>query len=116
MTLFLMAFLLITGLAPGGSRAVLSGWVSDAACGARHAGRGGADCIRKCIRGGEHINPEWKAQPMVLVAAADRSIWTVENPKALAGYEGREVRVWAGLNRGAYSVQIYAVVSVEGAQ
>ena len=29
-----------------------TGWISDAMCGAKHAGSG-ADCVKKCIAGGE---------------------------------------------------------------
>jgi hypothetical protein len=73
----------------------IRGWVSDAACGAEHTRPGGEDCVRKCIRGGEKINPAWKLQKMILVSDDGKSIRVVENPQALAGLEGKHVLVAA---------------------
>jgi hypothetical protein len=73
----------------------IRGWVSDAACGAEHTKPGGEDCVKKCIRGGEQINPAWKAQKMILVSEDGGSILVVENPRALAGLEGKHVLVAA---------------------
>lgn len=73
----------------------IRGWVSDAACGAEHRKPGGEDCVRKCIRGGEQINPAWKPQKMILVSEDGKSRWVVENPVALAGLEGKHVFVAA---------------------
>jgi hypothetical protein len=77
----------------------MAGWVSDAACGAEHTKPGGEDCVRKCIRGGEQINPDWKPQKMILVADDGKARWTVENPASLAGLEGKHVRVTAELHK-----------------
>ena len=75
------------------------GWVSDAGCGAEHTKPGGEDCVKKCIRGGEHINPAWKPQKMILVSDDGKARWTVENPISLAGLEGKHVRVTAELRK-----------------
>ena len=67
--------------------------VSTQACGAMHSGPGHADCIRKCARGGAAIgHPEWKPQPLVLIKEEDQSVWTVDNPSSLSGFEGKTVR------------------------
>jgi len=68
--------------------------VSDSACGAEHSQGGHADCIHKCVRGGAAIgHPEWKPQELVLVRASDSSVWAVDNPSSLTGFEGQRVRV-----------------------
>jgi hypothetical protein len=93
-----MRFLLIALLiAPiplrSNGREVMDGWVSDSACGATHTKPGGENCIKLCIRGGGSAHPEWKAQKMVLVADFDGTTWTVVNPSALVGFEGKHVSV-----------------------
>jgi hypothetical protein len=74
-------------------------WVSDEACGAKHSEPGQADCIRKCNRGGASVgHPEWKPQPLVLVKESDHSVWTVDNPSSLNGFEGQRVRADVEIN------------------
>jgi len=99
--------------AAGARHAVsVTGWVSDKACGAEHTKPGGADCIRKCLRGGAAIgHPEWKPQEMVLVNDTGE-IWLVENPSALSGNEGRHVRVNCHLNRKKNKLRVIAIESV----
>ena len=75
------------------SREVMDGWVSDSTCGARHTKPGNENCVKLCIRGGGTAHPEWEAQKMVLVADSDGTIRVIVNPPALAGFEGRHVRV-----------------------
>ena len=87
----------------------ITGWVSDAHCGAAHTKPGGEGCVRKCIAGGEHINPEWKAQKMVLVTDGDRRILTVENPEALKGREGRHVEINGRIDAANDSVRVVEV-------
>jgi hypothetical protein len=78
----------------------MAGYVSDAGCGARHAGIGGASCIRKCIRGGASVgHPEWKPQRMVLVRDGDQRLLAVDNPDALQGREGEHVVLIARVRR-----------------
>lgn len=91
---FLIIALLITPISVrSNGREVMEGWVSDGGCGAKHTKPGGEHCIQLCIRGGGNAHPEWKAQKMVLVGDFDGTIWTVANPSALVGFEGKHVRV-----------------------
>lgn len=72
----------------------VTGWVSDESCGAEHRNPGGEDCVRKCIKGAPHLNPEWTAQRMVFVTDDDApQVWVVTNPESLSGYEGKHMRV-----------------------
>ena len=69
-----------------------TGWISDEACGAQHTQAGGADCVRKCWRGGASVgHPEWKPQRAVFVADSDQGIWIVENPEAVKNFPGAHV-------------------------
>jgi hypothetical protein len=91
----------------------ISGWVSDAACGADHTKPGGGSCVKKCIAGGASIgHPEWKPQKMVLVDDANKYIWIVQNPDALEGYEGRRVRLSGFLNPKKRKLKVVTVESV----
>ena len=96
-------------------------WVSDEACGALHTKPGGADCIRKCHRGGATIgHPEWKPQRLVLVKDADQSVWIALNHEKLKGFEGLHVRVTASADASGKAVRIERVtesgVAGEGQQ
>ena len=72
----------------------VSGWVSDAHCTVAHVGGKGADCVRKCIKGGAHIgHPEWTPQAMVLVVDGTESVLVVNNPETLTGHEATHVTV-----------------------
>jgi len=74
----------------------LTGWVSDANCGAAHAGGKNPSCVIKCAKGGAHIgHPEWTAQPLVLVEDETNRVVTVQNPTALSGFEAKHVTVTA---------------------
>ncbi len=64
---------------PARNSATLRGWVSDEYCGAQHTKPGGADCVRKCIKGGADIgHPEWKPQRTVFVADDEKRVWIVQ--------------------------------------
>src|SRR5258708_4759560 len=70
----------------------MTGWVSDAACGAKHTQPGGADCVRKCLKGGQDIgHPEWVAQKMVFVTDGDKTILGGDEPGCAEG-TGRAAR------------------------
>ena|SRR5258708_4607563 len=95
----------------------MSGWVSDAACGAKHTQPGGAGCVRKCLKGGQDIgHPEWTAQKMVFVADGDKMVWVVTNPDALKGQEGLHVRITARVDAAKDSLRVVNVVSQEEAK
>ncbi len=92
----------------------LAGWISDENCGARHTKPGGADCIRKCMHGGQDIgHPEWKPQRAVFVADADKKVWVVENPEAIKGQEGQRVRVIGRLDATRNSIRVARVTLLE---
>ena len=78
----------------------VTGWVSDESCGAEHRKPGGEDCVKMCIKGAPHLNPEWTAQRMVFVTDGEPALWVVENPEALEGYEGKHVRISGQLDSG----------------
>jgi hypothetical protein len=95
----------------------MTGWVSDAGCGAKHTQAGGADCVRKCLKGGQDIgHPEWTAQKMVLVTDGDKTIWVITNPSALKGQEGLHVRITARLDASKGSLRVVNVASQEEAK
>jgi hypothetical protein len=59
----------------------INGWISDAMCGAKHAGSGAA-CVKKCIDGGE---------APVFVDEAKKEVWTIDNPDAVKSFYGTHV-------------------------
>ena len=87
------------------------GWVSDGHCGAKHMKTGGAACVRKCIAGAEHVNPEWKPGGMVFVTE-DKQLWRVDNPDALWGHESQQLEVSATVNSEKKSLKVHKVVRV----
>jgi len=91
-------------------------WVSDQGCGALHDKPGGADCIRKCRRGGASIgHPEWQPQSGVLVKESDKTVWIVENPESLDGREGKRLRVTVSVDLVRKSVRVKKIAEpVEG--
>ena len=92
----------------------MTGWVSDAGCGAKHTQPGGAGCVRKCLKGGQDVgHPEWTAQKMVFVTDGDKMVWVVTNPNALRGQEGLHVRITAKADAGNGSLRVLNVASRE---
>lgn len=84
------------------------GWVSDGHCGAAHMKPGGAACVRKCIAGAEHLNPDWKPGGMVFVTE-DKKVWRVDNPDALWGHESRQLEVLATVDAEKSSLKVVKV-------
>lgn len=113
----LLAFGLTNGSAPGQDTPSepkaekVIGWVSDGHCGARHMKTGGAACVRKCIAGAEHVNPEWKPGGMVFVTE-DKQIWRVDNADALWGHESEQLEILATRNTDKKSIKVQEIVSV----
>jgi len=85
------------------SSAKLTGYISDAMCGAKHAGTGAA-CAKKCIEGGE--------KP-VFVEESKKEVWTIDNPEAVKEAYGKHVSITATPDAAAKSVHI-TTVSVLG--
>ena len=73
-----------------GSSTKINGWISDSACGAKHAGTGGS-CAQKCIEGG--------GKP-VFVDEAKKQVWSIDNPDAVkAATYGKHVAITANRQR-----------------
>ena len=88
----------------------ISGWVSDAACGAQHTKSGGADCVRKCLRGGASVgHPEWKPQKIVFVPDEDQINSAVANPEVLRGYEGKHLLISAAREPASNRIRVIEV-------
>ena len=81
----------------------INGWVSDAMCGAKHAGSGAA-CVKKCIEGGE---------APVFVDEAKKEVWAIDNPDAVKGFYGDHVMVTAKTDADKKSVHIDAISDVK---
>ena len=117
----MLAALLIAlamGIATGAreKNSVATGWVSDENCGAQHTKPGGANCIRKCIKGGQDIgHPEWKPQRVVFVRDTDKKVWIVSNPEALKGHEGDHVRIAGRFNASGNSLRVVEVSTLNDA-
>jgi hypothetical protein len=78
-------FLLLARSAAKAADTTINGWISDAMCGAKHAGTGAA-CAKKCIAGGE---------APVFVDEAKKEVWTIDNPDAVKAFYGDHVTVTA---------------------
>jgi hypothetical protein len=78
----------------------IKGWVSDSKCGAAGAKAGHADCAKKCEAAGEKA---------VFVSDKDKSVWSVDNPDALAGHEGHHVKVNAHVDADKKSIHVNSV-------
>jgi hypothetical protein len=81
----------------------LNGWISDAMCGAKHAGSGVA-CVKKCIDGGE---------APVFVDEAKKEVWTIDNPDAVKAFYGDHVKVTATADAAKKSVHIDTIAEAK---
>jgi hypothetical protein len=81
----------------------INGWISDAMCGAKHAGTGAA-CVKKCIDGGE---------APVFVDEAKKEVWTIDNPDAVKDFYGAHVTVTAVADAGKKSVHIDSIAEAK---
>jgi len=98
-SLFAVAALALTSLAANAADSSrINGWISDAMCGAKHAGTG-AECVKKCIAGGE--KPVFVDQ--------GKNVWTIDNPETVANFYGDKVVVTATTDDTAKSVHIDAI-------
>jgi hypothetical protein len=102
--MLVMSFALFVVAAAGASDTAkatsMNGWVSDTMCGAKHAAPGGEACVKKCIAHGSK---------MAFVSDADKSVWEVDNPDALAGHEGHHVTIAAHVDKDKKSVHVESV-------
>ena len=81
----------------------INGWISDAMCGAKHAGSGAA-CVKKCIEGGE---------APVFVDEAKKEVWTIDNPDAVKGFYGDHVTVTASADADKKTVHISSIADAK---
>jgi hypothetical protein len=90
-------------LAAMGADTTINGWISDAMCGAKHAGSGAA-CVKKCIDGGE---------APVFVDEAKKQVWTIDNPDAVKSFYGDHVTVTATADDSKKSVHITSIAAAK---
>ncbi len=81
----------------------LNGWISDAMCGAKHAGSGAA-CVKKCIEGGE--------KP-VFVDEARKEVWAIQNPEAVKDFYGAHVKVVALTDAAQKTIHIESIAEAK---
>jgi hypothetical protein len=103
LAVFLAIFALTAIAARAADSTKINGFISDAMCGAKHAGSGAA-CVKKCIEGGE---------APVFVDEAKKEVWTIDNPDAVKGFYGDHVTVTAKADEGKKSVHIEAIVAAK---
>jgi hypothetical protein len=96
-TLSLLSFVSVAAFAADSTK--VDGWISDAMCGAKHAGTG-ADCAKKCLAGGE--------KP-VFVDSAKKEVWAIDNPEAVKEAYGKHVALTVTPDAAAKSVHVTAV-------
>jgi hypothetical protein len=81
----------------------VNGWISDAMCGAKHAGTGAA-CAKKCISGGE---------APVFVDEAKKEVWTIDNPDAVKSFYGDHVTASVSMDSAKKSVHINTIAEAK---
>jgi hypothetical protein len=81
----------------------INGYISDAMCGAKHAGTGAA-CAKKCLAGGE---------APVFVDEAKKEVWTIDNPDSVKAFYGDHVTVTATANADKKSVHIDSIAAAK---
>jgi hypothetical protein len=96
-SLSLLSFVSVAALAADSYK--VDGYISDAMCGAKHAGTGAA-CAKKCIEGGE--------KP-VFVDSAKKQVWAIDNPDAVKDAYGKHVALTVTADPAAKSVHVTAV-------
>ena len=79
------------------------GYISDSKCGAMHMDNGVA-CVKKCIENGN--------QPVLVDAG--KKVWAVENPYALKGYYGDNVKLVVVVNPSGKSIYVNSVTKTRG--
>jgi hypothetical protein len=100
----LTAVFALTAMAAGAAGSTkINGWISDSMCGAKHAGSG-ADCVKKCIKGG---------MAPVFVDEAKKAVWTIDNPEAVKDFYGDHVTVTATADAAKKSVHIEAIAEAK---
>jgi hypothetical protein len=104
LVLSLALFVVAAGASEKGKTSSVNGWVSETGCAAKHTAAGGDACVKKCIS---------KGAKMAFVSDADKSVWAVDNPDALAGHEGHHVTIAAHVDAKAKSVHVESVTMMK---
>jgi hypothetical protein len=102
----LSVFTIALSLAPLSAMAAdstINGYISDAMCGAKHAGTGAA-CAKKCLAGGS---------APVFVDEAKKEVWTIDNPDAVKSFYGDHVTVTATADASKKSVHIESIAEAK---
>jgi hypothetical protein len=99
----LTAVFALTPLSALAADSTINGWISDAMCGAKHAGSGSA-CVKKCIQGGE---------APVFVDEAKKEVWTIDNPDTVKAFYGDHVTVTASANADKKTVHIDSIAEAK---
>src|ERR1700729_4045926 len=99
-----MAVFVLTAIAARAADSTkINGFISDAMCGAKHAGTGAA-CVKKCIEGG---------MAPVFVDEAKKEVWTIQNPDAVKAFYGDHVTVTATADPDKKTVHIDAIAEAK---
>jgi hypothetical protein len=94
-----LVLLATSAVAASAADTKINGWISDASCGAKHAGSG-AGCVKSCIGRGD--------KP-VFVDEAKKEVWAIDNPDSVKDAYGKHVAITATADAGAKSVHVTAV-------
>ena len=94
-----LSVLSLVSVAAFAGDSTMNGYISDAMCGAKHAGTG-ADCAKKCLAGGE--------KP-VFVDEAKKQVWAIDNPDSVKDAWGKHVALKVTADAGAKSVHVDSV-------
>lgn len=87
LTGFIFLLSLMVWASPKSSK--MTGWVSDAMCGAKGASANHAACAKKCIGGGEKV---------VFVTDKDQKVMQVANQDSLKDHAGEHVSIEGSTN------------------
>jgi len=81
----------------------VNGWISDAMCGAKHAGTD-MECAKTCLKSG---------QKPVFVDEAKKQVWVIDNPDAVKAFWGDHVSVTASADSGKMSMHINTIAEAK---
>jgi hypothetical protein len=79
----------------------MTGWISDAKCGAKGANAAHADCLKKCMDAGEKL---------VFVSDKDHKVYAVDNQDVVTPHAGHHVTVTAAVTGGSIHVDNVGMV------
>ncbi len=81
----------------------ITGYISDSKCGAMHMDNG-VGCVKQCIENGN--------QPVLV--DFHKKVWAVDNPLALKGYYGDNVRIVALVSPDEKSIHVSHITKLSG--